>query len=75
MKLITGTVVEGKVEIPPETLAEGASVTVLVPEAGGPLGLRADEEEALVQAMEEIRRGEYVDGVDLLQEIRSRSRG
>lgn len=75
MKLITGTVVAGKVEIPPETLAEGSSVAVLVPEDQTSFVLGADEEAELLQAMEEIRRGEFVDGTELLQEIRSRSRG
>lgn len=75
MKLITGTVIGGRVELPPETLAEGASVTVLVPEEEAPFVLGNEEEAELLQAMEEIRRGEFVDGTELLQEIRSRSRG
>ncbi len=75
MKLIAGKVVGGKVEIPPETLAEGESVAVLVPEEESSFRLGADEEVELLEAMEEIRRGEFVDGTELLEEIRSRSRG
>lgn len=75
MKLITGTVVGGKVEIPPETLAEGESVAVLVPEIEEAIQLGAEEEDELLQALAEVRRGEFVDGVELLREIRSRSRG
>lgn len=75
MKLIAGRVVGGKVEIPPETLAEGESVAVLVPEEESSFRLGADDEAELLDAMEEIRRGEFIDGAELLEEIRSRRGG
>lgn len=37
--------------------------------------LSLSEESELIEAMEEIRRGEYVDGDDLLRELRARSSG
>lgn len=70
MRVIAGRVVGGKVEIPAEIFAEGEHVMVLAREAQEEVHLSAEEEEELVAAMEEIQRGEYVDGQDLLQELR-----
>ena len=71
MKVLVGTVVGGKVEVPSEFVAEGAQVMVLAPESGQPVHLSAAEERELLEAMEQIRRGEYVDGDVLLNELRS----
>lgn len=71
MKAITGTVVGGRIELPGEFAAEGAQVVVLAPESGEPIVLSPSEESELWEAMEEIHRGEYVDGEDLLKELRS----
>ena len=65
------TVVGGKVEVPEEFAAEGAQVVVLAPESDNPVQLSPAEESELLEAMDEIRRGEYVDGEDLLNELRS----
>lgn len=46
-------------------------MVVLAPESGEPIKLSPVEERELSEAMEEIRRGEYVDGEDLLSELRS----
>jgi hypothetical protein len=72
MKVITGTVIDGRVEIPAESVAEGAHVMVLAPESDEPIQLTSAEERELFEAMEQIRRGEYMDGQDLLNELRSR---
>jgi hypothetical protein len=72
MRVITGTVVDGKIELPAEALAEGVHVTVLAPEAAEPVRLSAIEERELFEAMEQIHAGEFVDGDDLLLELRSR---
>lgn len=72
MRVITGTVVGGKVELPPEMVEEGAQVTALVSGPNEPIRLSPAEESVLLEAMEEIRRGEYVDGGELLSELRSR---
>jgi hypothetical protein len=71
MKVVTGTVRAGKVEIPAEAIGEGVHVMVLALEAAEPIRLTPAEEEELLQAMDDIRRGEYVDGQELLDEIRS----
>lgn len=76
MKVIAGTVIGGKVEIPAEAFAEGEHVMVLAREAEAEIRLsEEEEEEELLEAMEEIQRGDYVDGEDLLQELRTRTGG
>jgi hypothetical protein len=72
MKVISAVVVDGKVELPTEAVAEGAHVMILAPEAGEPIRLTPDEERELLESMEQIRRGDYIDGQDLLRELRSR---
>lgn len=75
MKVITGTVVGGKVELPGDALGEGSHVAILAPDPDEPFALTADEEQELLTAMEAIRRGEYVNGTDLLAELRSSRAG
>lgn len=72
MKVITGRVVGGKIEIETD-LQDGTPVAIL---AAGDAGfqLNAEEEEELVVALEEIRRGNYEDGHELLRELRGSSR-
>ena len=72
MKVMTGTVVNGKIEVPPEALGEGAKVMIVAAEPGGLVRLTQAEEEELLAASEEIRRGKYIDGDDLVRELRSR---
>jgi hypothetical protein len=74
MKIATGTVVGGKVEVPEEFMAEGSTVMVLATDDEEPIRLSADQERELSEAMDEIRRGEFVDGHDLLAELRALAR-
>jgi hypothetical protein len=71
MRVVTGRVRDGRVEIPADFIPEGAQVMVLAPESGEPLRLSPSEETELLEAMEEIRRGDFIDGDDLLNELRS----
>ncbi len=71
MKAITGTVVGGQVEVPEEFATEGVQVVILALESGEPVQLSPAEERELWEAMEDIRRGDYVDGETLLSELRS----
>lgn len=73
MRVMSGTVIGGKVEVPPESIAEGEHVMILVPEPESAIRLTPQDENELLQAMEEIRRGEYVSGTDLLADIRWQS--
>lgn len=72
MKVITGRVIGGKIEIETD-LQEGTPIAIL---AAGDAGfqLNAEEEEELVVALEEIRSGKYEDGHELLRELRGLSR-
>ncbi len=72
MKVITGRVVGGKIEIETD-LQEGTPVAILAASDTG-FQLNAEEEEELVVALEEIRGGKYEDGHELLRELRGLSR-
>lgn len=72
MKVMTGTVVNGRIDIPSEILGEGARVMIVAADPGELVRLTPAEEEELFESAEQIRRGEYVDGDDLVRELRSR---
>ena len=72
MKVITGTVVGGKIDVPPDALREGAQVAVLAPDPDEPIVLSKEEEHGLLSAMDAIRRGESIAGAELLRELRTR---
>jgi hypothetical protein len=74
MKVVTGTVVNGKVEVPPD-IEEGSQVAILAPGTDEPFTLSPSEEEELSQALEEIHGGKFVDGWALINEIKAKSRG
>ena len=68
MKVITGRVVSGKIEFEAD-LPDGVPVAILAADDTS-FHLNAEEEEELVEALEDIRRGHYVDGRALLQDLR-----
>lgn len=70
MKIATGTVVDGKVVVEGETLAEGATVTVLLREDEEGFELTPEEEEELLESIAQIERGEFVSGEQLLERLR-----
>lgn len=70
MKLFTATVVDGKVEIPLGCLKEGEQVVILARDGEEFFQLTPAEEEELLEALEQVRRGQFVDGEALLEEIR-----
>jgi hypothetical protein len=73
MKVITGTVVDGKIVVEGEHLEDGSKVTVLAPESGDDsFELPPEQEAILLQAIEEIERGEGVDAREFLEELGSR---
>ena len=74
MRVVTGTVVHGKVEVPADSIAEGERVMILAPEQGGPVLLSPEEEEDLFASLEEIRRVDFIDGQDLIDELRAARR-
>lgn len=74
MEFITAKVSGGKVELPPEDFPEGSEVAVLRFDPGEPFELTADQVTELKESLEQVRRGEYVDGDALLEELRARTR-
>lgn len=70
MRVTTGRVVNGKIEVPYDELAEGMVVTILTPEDGGAFTLGPEAEAALLASIEEADRGEVISGEELLRELR-----
>ena len=73
MRVATGKVVGGRVVVEGEPLAEGTIVAVVVPEDEKAFELGPGEEIELLTAMEQVRRGEVVDGDELIRELGERA--
>jgi hypothetical protein len=69
VKVFKGKVVGGKVELPAGVAADGTDVTVLISEGEATFKLTDDEVRELQASIDEISRGEVVDGWQLLAEI------
>jgi hypothetical protein len=69
MRVTTGRVADGRIEIPEETLPEGTVVTILSPEGQETFTLGAEAEAALLARIEQAERGDIVSGDELLQEL------
>ena len=70
MKVATGTVIDGKVVVEGEPLAEGTKVTVVLREDEEFFELTPEEEAELLASIAEIERGEYITGEELLERLR-----
>jgi hypothetical protein len=70
MKIATGTVVDGKVVVEGENLAEGSTVTVLLRDDDEGFDLTPEEEEKLLESIAAIERGEFISGEQLLERLR-----
>jgi len=71
MKMLTAKVVGGQLDVPAGLLEEGTTVTVLVPEDDGKgIELTTEQADFIRESVAEIARGEWVDGHQLLDEIR-----
>lgn len=66
MRVTTGRVVEGRIEVPGESFAEGQAVTVLAAEGDETFTLSPEDEAALLAAMAEGDRGEVVSAEEFL---------
>lgn len=69
MRMSKGRVVGGKVVIEGEPLEEGAVVTVLAPDPDERFELNPDDEAELLRRMADIRKGNFVDGDDVLRTL------
>ena len=70
MRIATGKVIRGKLDLDGDSLEEGATVTVLVSEPDETFTLTPDEEVALEESLKQAARGEFVDADALLRELR-----
>ncbi len=70
MRVSTGTVVNGKIEVAGEGLPEGAEVTILSPEDQA-FTLGAESEAALLARIEEAERADVISSDQLLRELRA----
>jgi hypothetical protein len=69
MRVTTGTVVDGRIEVPGERLPEGAQATILSPEDQEAFTLGAEAEAALLARIEETDRADVISGDKLLREL------
>lgn len=70
MRVATGTVVDGKVVVEGEALAEGSTVTVVLRDADESFDLTPEEEAELLASIAAIERGEFFSGNQLLERLR-----
>jgi len=70
MRIATGKVIGGKLELEGDSLEEGATVTVLVPESDETFELTTDELASLEDSLQQAARGQFVDAASLLRELR-----
>ena len=74
MKIATGKVVGGKVEVDGALLEEGASVTVLARDGENGFTLSSEEEAELLLSIAEADRGETISAEEVLGKL-ARRRG
>ena len=70
MRVTTGRVDNGKIEVADEELTESMMVTILAPEDHRTFTLGPEAEVALLASIEEADRGEVISGEDLLRDLR-----
>lgn len=69
MRVTTGKVVDGRIEVDEENLAEGMTVTVVAPEGDGSFELGSKEEADLLAAIAEGDQDKVISAEDLLREL------
>lgn len=69
MKVVTGTVIDGRVVVEGESLAEGTKVTVVLREEEEFFDLTPEDEAELLVSIAEIERGEYITADELLKRL------
>ena len=69
MKIITGTVTDGRIVVEGEPFSEGEKVTVLGHEGNETFRVSASEKRQLLESIAQADRGEFVDSETLLSEL------
>lgn len=72
MRVASGRVVDGRVELTEATLPEGASVTVLLPESDETFEVDAETERMLLESIAQCDRGETVPLENMMERLRRR---
>ena len=71
MKVLTSKVVNGQLDVPPGTLHDGETVTLVVHDDEASFSLSEEESEALKKSIAQVKRGEWTDGWKLLAELKA----
>jgi len=69
MKVLTTTVVDGRLEVPEGTLHDGETVTVVVHDDEAGFSLTEEEQAFIAESVAQVRRGDWVDGWQLLEQL------
>lgn len=69
MKIITGTVLDGRIVVEGESLPEGEKVTILAREGSETFAVSPEEKRQLLESIGQADRGEFVDSDELLREL------
>jgi hypothetical protein len=72
MRVASGRVIDGRVELTDAELPEGAAVTVLLPEGDETFEVDAETEQMLLESLAQCERGETVPFESVLEELRRR---
>ncbi len=69
MKIITGTVQNGRIVVDGESLREGEKVTILTREDNETFVVSPEEKRQLLESIGQADRGEFVDADELLRKL------
>jgi hypothetical protein len=69
MKILTGTVENGRVVVDDESLPEGSKVTILAPEGAQHFSVTPKEKALLRESLAEAERGQLLSSDELLREL------
>ena len=69
MKVLTAKVVDGQLDVPEGALHDGEIVTLLVQGDEEEFNLSDEQRDFLTESLEQIRRGEWVEGWQLLEQL------
>lgn len=69
MKVLSATVVDGRLDVPEGTLQDGQTVMLVVEDGEDSFSLTEEESAFLAESIAQIKRGESVDGWRLLDEL------
>ena len=69
MRIITGTVRDGRIVVEDKSLREGEKVTVLAQEGAETFTVSPEEKRFLLESIAQAKRGEFVDTDELMREL------